>query len=198
MIGGICEAEEKLNLKQPNRSGIEKGNKIFLKDILKEFDDFKIKEPIAWIVGGLSNHGHTKGDIDILINLPPEEADTTISKVLIFRIQRSLPEKYWKRIHWLYNDGAGPFTSNVPLFSLDAIKTTLQRQEMAAATSITPLKFFKQLKGKSGRFKKEIFSLKSLQEVIPEEAYPVEINQKYDGMRVQIHKADNKVKIWSE
>ncbi len=197
-IGGICEAEEKLNLKQPNRSGIEKGNKIFLKDILKEFDDFKIKEPIAWIVGGLSNHGHTKGDIDILINLLPEEADTSISKVLRFRIQRSLPERYWKRIHWLYNEGAGPFTSNVPLFSLDAIKTKLQRQEMAAATSITPLKFFKQLKGKSGRFKKEIFSIKSLQEVIPEDAYPVEINQKYDGMRVQIHKADNKVKIWSE
>jgi len=185
-------------MKQPEHSGIEKGNKLFLKDIISYIDSFKIKDPIAWIVGGIANHGQTKGDIDILINLPPEEADSTISKVLRFRIQRSFPEKLWKRLHFLYNDGAGPFTSHVPLYSLEARKMPLERKEMAAANTITPLRFFKQLKGKSGRFKREIFSIKSLKEVVPEEAYPVEVNQKYDGMRAQVHKAGIKIKIFSE
>ncbi len=185
-------------MKQPNPSGVEKGDKIFLKDIIKHIDSFKIKDPIAWIVGGISNHGQTKGDIDILINLPPEEADSTISKVLRFRIQRSFPETLWPRIHWLYNDGAGPFTSHVPLYSLEARKQPFERKEMAAANTIEPLKFFKQLKGKSGRFKREIFTIKSLKEVIPEKEYPLEVNKKYDGMRAQIHKKDNMVKIYSE
>ena len=185
-------------MKQPNRSGEELGETIYLSEIVKEFDDFKIKSPIAWLVGGIVNHGKTKNDIDILINLPPEEADTSLSRVLRFRLQRSLPQKLWSRIHWLYNDGAGPFTSNVPIFSLETRKTNLQRMEMSAQTSITPLKFFKMLKGKSGREEREIFSIDSLKKIVPEDAYPVEVNMKYDGMRAQVHKAGSKVKIWSE
>lgn len=185
-------------MKQPNYSGEKIGEMIHLKDVLSHFDDFLIKHPVVWIVGGIANHGKTKGDIDVLINVPPEESDSTLARVIRFRIQRSLPKKYWHRLHWLYNDGAGPFTSHVPLFTLRANKTDLKTVEMSAAASIRPLHFFKPPKPKKGRYKKETFSIPALLQVIPEDAYPVEVNEKYDGMRAEFHKKGSEVKIWSE
>ena len=170
---------------------------IYLKDVLKHFGPFKVKEPIAYLVGGLCNFRKTQGDIDILINLPQNEAGTSIAKVLKFRIYRSLPPKLWPRIHILYNDGAGPFTSYVPLFYLSAEILSKQRQEMSIS-KVKPLKFFKQLKGKFGRIKKETFTIKGLIDKVPAADYPLEIDKKFDGMRVQIHAAAGSVKIFSE
>ena len=185
-------------MKQPQPSGQSKGENIFLKDVLSHFDDFRIKMPIAWIVGGMAVNGVSPNDIDILINLPPDECDSSVARVIRFRIQRSLPQKYWDKIHWLYNDGVGPFTSCIPLFSLEAKVLPFTRQEMSAAAHIFPLKFFRQPKAMQGRYKKDIFTIKSLQEKIPESAYPVEVNMKYDGMRVQFHKKENEIRIYSE
>ncbi|GAH65435.1 unnamed protein product, partial [marine sediment metagenome] len=59
--------DEKRTLGKIEYSGDIEGEEIFLKDVLKEFGKFKLKEPFVYIVGGLCNHGKTKGDIDILI-----------------------------------------------------------------------------------------------------------------------------------
>ena len=184
-------------MKQPLPSGRKKGRNLKLSEVLEHFDDFKVKDPIAWVVGGIANNGSTDNDVDILINLPPEEEDSIIAKIVRFRISRSFPLDIRERIHYIYNDGAGPFTSNIPLFSLEAKKLSLTRKEMSS-DSIKPLHFFKQLKAVQGRYKKDIFTIKALQEIIPEEEYPVEINQKYDGMRAQFHLSDGAVKFFSE
>lgn len=65
---------------------------------------------------------------------------------------------------------------------------------------IVPLKFFKQLKGIAGYRKLEVYNIPGMLEVIAriKDFYPAEIDQKYDGMRVQIHKLGKKVKLWSE
>lgn len=184
-------------MKQPNPSGKVTGKPIILDEVLKHLGSFSIKNPIAWIVGGLANHGQSPNDIDILINLPPEESDSTLARVIRFRIQRSMPSDLWNRIHWLYHDGTGPFSSHIPLFSLEAVKLPSSRVEMAAA-GVQPGHFFRQPKPKSGHIKKDIYSIKALLEIIPDDAYPVEAEQKYDGMRGQLHAWNGNVKIYSE
>ena len=109
----FLETERKLS--KISHSGEEIGDEIHLKDVLKEFDKFKLKEPFVYLVGGLCNHGKTKGDIDILIK-KSRPTDDREDIPLKFRIMRQLPKKYWHRLHFLYDDDMhGPFTNYVPL-----------------------------------------------------------------------------------
>ena len=118
--------EAERELAKINYSGNVEGEEIFLKDILSEFGKFKLKEPFVYIVGGLCNHGKTHGDIDILIKkTKPANEDEDIP--LKFRIMRQLPQKYWARLHFLYDDELhGPFSISgdrtVPIKSNNDLK----------------------------------------------------------------------------
>lgn len=98
-------------------SGNRMGEPIALDDVLPHLKSFKLRQPYAYLVGGLAIHGRTEGDVDILIKdspaLPPE-----FRHVLEWRILRSLPEKLWQRVQFHYDHFHGPFTDNVPLFDL--------------------------------------------------------------------------------
>jgi hypothetical protein len=98
-------------------SGNRLGEPIALDDVLPHLKSFKLRQPYAYLVGGLAVHGRTEGDVDILIKdspaLPPE-----FRHVLEWRILRSLPEKLWQRVQFHYDHFHGPFTDNVPLFDL--------------------------------------------------------------------------------
>jgi len=98
-------------------SGDRLGERIFLKDVLPHFQAFKLRQPYVYLVGGLVIHGSTEGDVDILVKdspaLPPP-----FRHVLEWRILRSLPENYWHRVQFHYDNFHGPFTDNIPLYDL--------------------------------------------------------------------------------
>ncbi len=216
--------ESRRDLAKINSSGNEEGEEIFLKDILAEFERFKLKEPFVYIVGGLCNHGKTKGDIDILIKKSRPE-DESIDVPLKFRIMRQLPKKYWERLHFLYDDEMhGPFTNYVPLYSLvcdintkevyemsedfsqlSSVSVSEQAKKSRSEDKIIPFRFFTQPKPVHGRAREEIYSLETIEETMFKlKQWSQEINKgiavekKFDGVRVQIHKVGNKVKVMSE
>jgi adenine-specific DNA methylase len=108
------------------RGGLTKGlDKISMDEVLQQLKPFKLRKPIAFLVGGIVTHGHTEGDIDVLIrsakpNLPLE-----------FRIYRQFPKEWWNRFHFIYDsEHRGPFTDYVPLYDLDASLSSLQKEQM--------------------------------------------------------------------
>jgi hypothetical protein len=64
-------------------------------------------------------------------------------------------------------------------------------------SGVVPFRYFEMLKGVAGYRKQEAYSIEGVQEFIAEKDYPVEVDEKFDGMRLQIHKKGNKVKILS-
>jgi len=216
--------EKERKLSKIEYSGEEMGTEIHLKDVLKEFEKFKLKEPFVYIVGGICNHGKTKGDIDILIK-KSRPVDDREDIPLKFRIMRQLPKKYWQRLHFLYDDELhGPFTNYVPLYSLICEVNTKQvfemsedlgeimqfsRAEQAAKSrsenKIVPFRFFTQPKPVHGRAREEIYSLETIEETMSrlkqwkdEVDKGIYIEKKFDGVRCQAHKVGKRVLIMTE
>jgi len=125
-LNKLIKSIKKKNIKQgkygqPNPSGNEKWEEIKLEQILEFFKPLSLSNPYVYLVGGIVNHGKTKGDIDILIK---GSKNDSLSLPLEFRILRLFPKELWPRIHFLYDDSTytpthGPFTSHVPIYSLD-------------------------------------------------------------------------------
>ncbi len=201
-----------------NQSNEGNDSEIYLNEVLKNVDDFKIKEPFVYLVGGLANYGKTTGDIDILIkkNTPKDEDEDMPLK---FRIMRMLPKRLWNRLHFLYDDNIhGPFTNYVPLFSLmckvnsrqvhhmseKKTRMKLSKEEEAEKSEkeneIKPFRFFTQPKPTHGREEEEIYSLDTIEETIKKLKwdFPIIVEPKYDGVRCQVHKVKDRVKIFSE
>jgi hypothetical protein len=211
----IDEPLATLEFAQPNPSNDGTGSWIHLKDIIPCFGDFKISEPYIYIVGGICNFGKTQGDIDILIRKPePENPDEDMP--IKFRIMRMLPKKYWNRVHFSYGT-LGPFTSYVPLYSLEARVHSKEVMEMAERISgfrkaqgvskrenkIKPFRPFWQEKPQHGRRAGKAYTFEGLIEVI-NKTWPdwketgVYVGRKLDGATAQIHKVGNKVEIYTE
>ena len=224
VLADYSHLETARSLAKINYSGDVEGEEIFLKDILSEFERFKLKEPFVYIVGGLCNHGKTHGDIDILIK-KSRPADNREDVPLKFRIMRQLPKKYWHRLHFLYDDELhGPFTNYVPLYSLicdvnskevyemsedfsqlSSVSVSEQASKSRSEDKIIPFRFFTQPKPVHGRAREEIYSLETIEETMRKMKKWNEqidkgifIEKKFDGVRVQIHKVGNKVLIMSE
>jgi hypothetical protein len=98
-------------------SGNEMGDEITLEEILKYFDTFKLRKPYIYLVGGLANHGKTKGDIDILVKDSPDMPEA-FKHALLFRLGRAMPGELAKRLQVHYDTFHGPFTNFVELFDL--------------------------------------------------------------------------------
>lgn len=197
--------------KRDGEDGI-KGDELELNNILNAFEgDMMLSEDFVSIVGGLCNHGQTKGDIDILIKAPePHEEGAPEGMATKFRISRALaklgiPEE---RIQYLYDDFHGPFTSHVHLFDLVLKlkpKALHEMQEELAKKQITPFKFFIQPKPVHGRYKEEVYSPDTVVEVIKNlkrwnDQLPngIFVERKFDGVRCQVHKVNKTIKIITE
>lgn len=189
-----------------------KGNLIKLPNILKAFEnDMVLCEDFISIVGGLCNHGETRGDIDVLIKTPePKNEGSPEGMATKFRVSRILaklgiPEE---RIQFLYDDFHGPFTSHVHLFDL-VLKLKPQvlheMQSELAQRKVVPFKFFTQPKPVHGRYKEEIYApetvakviknLKRWNEQLPQGIY---VEKKFDGVRCQVHKVGKTLKVLTE
>ncbi len=204
-----------LQYDQPIKSSdidkLSKGPKIYLPSILKAFSgDFMIAEDFITIVGGLCNHGSTKGDIDVLIKSPSPQEHSPLGMATKFRLSRTfakigIPEK---RIQFLYDDFSGPFTSHVHLYDLVLRlkpKRELHQMSEELAKAVSPFTFVTQPKPLHGRFKEEIYSPDTVADVIEglrgwKDALEkgVFVETKFDGIRIQIHKSGSMVKIWTE
>lgn len=91
--------------------------------------------------------------------------------------------------------------SEIQFEQTDVLRTSKEEIKKAAAESkkrgIKPFRFFEMLKGIAGYRKQEIYSVEGLKDVLKPQDYPYEVDEKYDGMRVQIHKRGDSVKILS-
>lgn len=100
-------------------SGVEEGPAVRVEDVLDAMGgDAVIRRGAVTLVGGVCNHGETKGDLDVLVRGPLDEAT---KRVIQFRVGRMLAAKdptLADRIHWLEDDMGGPFTNHVELFDL--------------------------------------------------------------------------------
>jgi len=111
------ESEDK-ELATVNPSGIKEGKEITLEEVLPYFQkDFLLKSPFLYLIGGLAIHEKTKGDVDILIRLP-EEVPNEIKVPLEFRLFRMFPDQLRDRVHFLYDQYGGPFTSAIEIADL--------------------------------------------------------------------------------
>ena len=98
-------------------SGVKRGEKILIEDVLKHFQTFKLRKPYIYLVGGLANHGETEGDIDILVR-DTEDLPEDFKHILHFRLGRALPPEMAERLEIHYDNFHGPFTNFVELFDL--------------------------------------------------------------------------------
>ena len=73
----------------------------------------------------------------------------------------------------------------------------IKEAETSRTSGVVPFRYFEMLKGQAGYRKQETYSIKGVLEIISPKDYPFEVDEKYDGMRIQIHKKGSKVKILS-
>ncbi|KXH75416.1 MAG: hypothetical protein AM326_03430 [Candidatus Thorarchaeota archaeon SMTZ-45] len=98
-------------------SGVKRGERIELADVLRHFETFKLRKPYIYLVGGLANHGETEGDIDILVR-DTEELPEDFKHALHFRLGRALPADMAERLEIHFDNFHGPFTNFVELYDL--------------------------------------------------------------------------------
>lgn len=98
-------------------SGVNRGRRIQLSEVLSYFESFKLRKPYIYLVGGLANHGWTEGDIDILVKDTPDMPEE-FKHALYFRLGRALPGELAERLQIHYDRFHGPFTNFVELFDL--------------------------------------------------------------------------------
>lgn len=216
-----------LVLHEINRRGLEhrpktaldllclEADKIPLDSVLDYLNhSFSVSDPFLAITGSQAVEGGGN-DIDIWIACDP---DSPLASIVSFRLKSLLPEKLKKRIH-LVPDPRGPFTNYIPLARLKVEMLPPVRQSLIAmseeesseaeldrvfarATSqlkskVTAGIFIIPLKTKAGYRKGETYSIPALLEEIGEDRYPWVIEQKFDGMRLQIHRHGDEVTIFS-
>jgi len=108
-----------------HRSGVKRGEKITLADVLPHLKTFKARKPYVYLVGGLANHGETEGDVDILVN-DMEDAPDWLKDVIHFRLGRSLPGEIAERLDIHFDRDRGPFTNFVELYDLVLERVNLE------------------------------------------------------------------------
>jgi len=201
----------------------EKGEPIKLDDVLPLFKPFYLKRPFILLVGGLVEHGETRGDIDVLILFPQRIPQRDVP--LEFRLGRMLPAELSSRLHFLYGDYGGPFTDYVELYDLLVIPSKYRRkvdmedllgflethyhlskempEEAKRAALVTReedkiklFRFFLFAKPQIGHRPGVAYSLDELKLLVDE--FPVHVEKKYDGVVLQIHKDGKKVKVFTE
>jgi hypothetical protein len=186
-----------------NPSGKKMGEFITLDEILPFFKSFKLRKPFVFLVGGLVANKRTEGDIDVLI----KRKEDTDDKSLEFRIMRMFPEKYWKRLHFCYDDRQfGPFTDFVPLYDLTLeVQDDFKIEKMSDRINLGFIKIgipFQPLKAATGYRQYEFFDFDEMYEQWAkprfEQSKKIAVEEKFDGMRMVIHKKGDDIRIFTE
>jgi hypothetical protein len=125
---------EKRDLAMVHGSGAELGPEIKIGEVLPHFKSFKARMPFLYLVGGLANHGQTKGDIDVLVKGPLSEE---LRRVVEHRVGRALPPELSRRVQFVDDDLGGPFSDHVELADLVVeMRPRFERKEMREEPAI--------------------------------------------------------------
>jgi ATP-dependent DNA ligase/phosphoribosyl 1,2-cyclic phosphodiesterase len=176
------------------------GRKITLKEILDAWSKpIMLKKGYITVVGGLTNWGETKGDIDILQKEVEEITDR--DQPVIFRLGRALEPELAERLRRRFiGDYGGPFTSHVEVYDLvlvpstdrrlvqmeriEALKDPEGRRQAAASLKedkVIPGRYVAPLKGYRAYY---MFPEEAVMDIAHEysaEDYPIYAQKKYDG-----------------
>jgi len=96
----------------------ETGSVVTLPQILSHLKSFSLREPFLFLVGSLPRRGSTDGDIDILVRGGSGEIEESMKVPLESQIKELFPENLKRRIHVLWNENDGPFSSYIPIGKL--------------------------------------------------------------------------------
>jgi hypothetical protein len=96
-------------------SGENMGREVSLDEVVQVLKDFRVRTPIAYLVGGIVNNRKTKGDIDILLK---GDLTSELRHIIHFRLGRMFPPELSQRIQFLDDDFDGPFTNHIPIADL--------------------------------------------------------------------------------
>jgi len=200
-------------------SGKVLGRRVSLEEILPYFKDFLIQRPICYLTGGIVNQGSTTGDIDLLL---PDWLSFDMRRIIEFRIARSVPWWIRRRLHFVYDRFATPFTNALPLYNLamlrsedeilrlsevskqlrekPRIESAIKDAEASAREDkIKLFRYFLPLKPTRGYYPERRQTIDLFIEVMEEMGdYPFYSTKKYDGFHVEVHKKGDRVKIFSE
>ncbi len=151
--------------------------------------------PFIWLTGGLVNRGWTGGkhDIDVLIRI--DQKDERFSKALL----NLLPTNIADKLHFIWTNDTPKVGNATPLYHLELVRVD-QNEDEKLQFKLKPLTPFTPMKSAGGYHKLEFFTDEDLWKywakgVIDE---GIAVEEKFDGMRMVIHKKGNQVKIFTE
>jgi len=200
-----------------------KGEELTFEEVVPQFKPFYLKKPYIILVGGLVTRGATKGDIDLVVTYPRRVPERDLP--MEFRIGRMVDEEVSERLHFLYGEYGGAFTTFVELYDLLVIpsryrrvvkmedlrdffdthvalqaKLPEERKKEAllsrAQDRIKLFRFFLPAKPQIGHRPGVAYSFEELAKLVNK--YPVLVEKKYDGNLLTIHKSRNKVEVHTE
>lgn len=177
--------------------GLEK-DKITLKEVLDAFPNtFTINDPPAhiFLVGRIVNEGEIPVDHDIDIVIKQRYPDPRLIKEL----ERVLPDWLFKRLHFIYSPHGAMVGYNIPLYKLSYTRVS-RDESLSKEKKITVGKPFKPMKTGTTFNKNEFFDPVMLWKNWGSEYIDdgIVIQPKYDGFRLQIHRAGDKIWIFTE
>jgi len=203
----------------------EPGEVIYLDELKQLLSKpFFLKKPFIFATGGIVIHGRTEGKADLLISFPRRipERDQPL-EFRLGRAVATNP-KWNDRLHFLYDEYSGSFTDHLPLYDLlvvpHAVREVIKMEDLQnffdyhvklkeikdpealrqarkakEEDKVRPLQFVLPLKPTIGKLGGQRYTIENLIAIIPEEAYPVAVQKKYDGVWTQLMKDGDKVII---
>jgi len=104
-----------VTVKNAERISESEDGVVTLSQILSHMKSFSLREPFLFLVGSLSRKGETSGDIDILVRGGSSEIEESLKVPLESQITQLFPEDLRRRIHVLWNEDDGPYSSYIPI-----------------------------------------------------------------------------------
>ena len=156
-----------------------------------------LREGVIKVVGGIPNWGSSKGDIDIMIDLPPDTPESILHPIR-FRLGRAVsPDLSW-RLQFLdpsNNQLMGPFTNHLTLYDLVLVP---HHRFVEMSGTIELLTFVPVPKTSVGYHEGEVTEIEQVVARFKPEDYPLVCEKKYDGLVVEWHKKGDKIVAFTD
>ena len=156
-----------------------------------------LREGVVKVVGGIPNWGASKGDIDIMIDMPDDTPESILHPIR-FRLGRALPPELSWRIQFLDPSNQhlmGPFTNHATLYDLVLIP---HHRFVEMAGHIELFKFVPVPKTSVGYHEGEVTEVEQVVARFKPEDYPLALEKKYDGLVVEWHKKGDKIVAYTD
>lgn len=160
----------------------DEGDKFYLKEIVNKFHNFNRRDIYVWLIGECVKKGFGEKSIDILIQ--SQFKNKFLEKKIIDMFPKHL--RQYIKFHYVPE---GPSTDCIPIY---VIKYEMPNDDLIdMLNQVKPFNFIRPLNASAEK------NMSSEDVVKYIKKYPVNITC-FDGDRVQIHKKDGKIKVYSD